>query len=149
LIQMRHAAIARCHRDVLELNVHVVLGLEQLAAVDLPGGDFERDDMALLQIHVSITLLVIAVSWPASPYAQSQEMREVRVEGWLKESKCRYLGFVQQLNRNSNIARHVGVISRRSITRGEELECCVRMWCYVEFVGWVVDEVGAVEVASR
>lgn len=47
LVQMRHASIAGRHRDILELYVHVILCLEQLPTVDLSGGNFERDNVAL------------------------------------------------------------------------------------------------------
>jgi len=47
LVQVADAAVARRHRDVLQLHVHVVLGLEQLAAVHLARGDLERHDVAL------------------------------------------------------------------------------------------------------
>ena len=47
LIEMGDTTIARRDGDILELDVHVILGLEQFAAVDLAGGEFERDDMTL------------------------------------------------------------------------------------------------------
>ena len=47
LIQVGDTSVAGGDSDVLELDVHVVLGLEELAAVDLAGGDLESDDMAL------------------------------------------------------------------------------------------------------
>jgi hypothetical protein len=47
LVEMADAAVARRHRNILQLHVHVVFGLEELAAVDLAGGDFQRYDVAL------------------------------------------------------------------------------------------------------
>ena len=47
LLEVADAPVARRHRDVLELHVHVVLGLDQLAAVRLARRDLERDDVAL------------------------------------------------------------------------------------------------------
>lgn len=47
LVEVRDAAVAGRYGDVLELNVHIILGIEELAAVGLAGGDFESDDVAL------------------------------------------------------------------------------------------------------
>jgi len=44
---MGDATIALRDVDILELAVHVVLGLDELAAVGLPGVDFDRDLVAL------------------------------------------------------------------------------------------------------
>lgn len=60
---MRYTAVARGHRDVLELNVHVVLGwsslanffdacdnertFDKFAAIDFTGSNLERDNVAL------------------------------------------------------------------------------------------------------
>lgn len=48
LIEMGDAAVARGHGDVLQLDVHVVFGFQQLAAVDLAGGQLEGDYVALV-----------------------------------------------------------------------------------------------------
>lgn len=63
LVEMGDAAVARSHRDVLELDVHVVLCLEQLAAVDLPGCDFERDDVALCGSALAFSLCPSRLEW--------------------------------------------------------------------------------------
>lgn len=47
LIEMRYTAIARGDGDILELDVHVVFGFEELPAVDDAGCDFEGNDVAL------------------------------------------------------------------------------------------------------
>lgn len=50
LVKMGDAPIAGGDGDVLELDVHVVFGLEELAAVDLAGCKFERNDVALAMV---------------------------------------------------------------------------------------------------
>lgn len=47
LVEMRDAAVAGGHGDVFELDVHVVLGLQELSSVDDAGCDLEGDDVAL------------------------------------------------------------------------------------------------------
>lgn len=47
LIQMGDTSVASGDGDILKLDVHVVLRLEELATVDLAGGDLESNDMAL------------------------------------------------------------------------------------------------------
>ena len=47
LIQMTDSAVARGDGDVLELDIHVVFGFDEFAAIDLARGDFEGDDMVL------------------------------------------------------------------------------------------------------
>ena len=47
LVQMRHAPVARGDRDVLELDVHVVFGFEEAAAVGLAGCQLEGYGVAL------------------------------------------------------------------------------------------------------
>lgn len=49
LVQVGHTPVASGDGDVLELHVHVVLSLEEFAAVDLAGGDFESNDVALAE----------------------------------------------------------------------------------------------------
>ena len=49
LVQVGDTSVASGDGDVLELHVHVVLSLEELAAVDLAGGDFESNDVALAE----------------------------------------------------------------------------------------------------
>jgi len=44
---MADTAVARRHGDVLKLDIHVVFGLDQLAAIGLARGDFEGNDVAL------------------------------------------------------------------------------------------------------
>lgn len=51
LFEMADAPIAGCDGDVLELDVHVVLGFNKLATVGLAGGDLEGDDMTLSLIE--------------------------------------------------------------------------------------------------
>jgi len=46
LFEMRDTAVTRGNCNVLELNVHVVFGLNQLSAVYLAGCDLERNDVA-------------------------------------------------------------------------------------------------------
>ena len=52
LIKMRHSSISCCLLYVLQLYVHVVLGLQQLSSVDLARGEFERNDVALREVSV-------------------------------------------------------------------------------------------------
>lgn len=47
LVQVGNTSIAGGNGDVLKLHVHVVLSLEELATVDLAGGDLESNDVAL------------------------------------------------------------------------------------------------------
>lgn len=47
LVEMADAAVARRHSDILELHVHVVLSLDELAAEHLAGGELERADVTL------------------------------------------------------------------------------------------------------
>ena len=47
LIQMTDTSVARCDRDVLELDIHVVFRFDEFPAVDLTGCDFEGYDMVL------------------------------------------------------------------------------------------------------
>ena len=47
LIKMADSAIARSNGDVFELDVHIVLGFDQLSTVDLSRGDFEGNNMVL------------------------------------------------------------------------------------------------------
>jgi len=47
LIEMANATVASGDRDIFELNIHVILGFEEFAAVNLTRCDLERDDMAL------------------------------------------------------------------------------------------------------
>lgn len=49
LVQVGDTSVAGGDGDVLELHVHVVLSLEELAAVDLAGSDLEGDDVALVE----------------------------------------------------------------------------------------------------
>ena len=51
LVEMGDAAVAGGDGDVLELDVHVVLGLEEFAAVCLARSDFEGDDVALCLVE--------------------------------------------------------------------------------------------------
>ena len=44
---MRHSPIPRSNSNVLELYVHIVFGFEKFAPIDLAGGDFEGNDVAL------------------------------------------------------------------------------------------------------
>lgn len=71
LFQMRHATVAGSHSYVLQLNIHIILSckslagsmgvvradckhtLDKLAAVNLAGGDFKRDDVALHRISIN------------------------------------------------------------------------------------------------
>lgn len=49
LVQVGDTSVAGGDSDVLKLHVHVVLSLEELAAVDLAGGDLESNDVALVE----------------------------------------------------------------------------------------------------
>lgn len=49
LVEVRDSAVARGDGDVLELDVHVVFGFQELAPVDLPRRQFERYHVALLE----------------------------------------------------------------------------------------------------
>lgn len=51
LVEVGDAAVASGDGDVLELNVHVVLGFEELSAVCLARRDFEGDDVTLCLIE--------------------------------------------------------------------------------------------------
>jgi hypothetical protein len=71
LLKMRHTTIASRDRDVLELHIHVVFGceklarkplenyhenlrtFEELAAIDLAGGDLECDDVSLYTVSAA------------------------------------------------------------------------------------------------
>lgn len=44
---MRHATIPSSDRDILQLNVHVILGLEKFSSIHDSGGDFQGDNVAL------------------------------------------------------------------------------------------------------
>lgn len=47
LVEMADSSVACRHCDVLELNVHVVLGFQQLSTVCLARSDLERHNMTL------------------------------------------------------------------------------------------------------
>lgn len=49
LVQVGDTSVAGGDGYVLELHVHIVLSLEELAAVDLAGGNLEGDDVALIE----------------------------------------------------------------------------------------------------
>lgn len=65
LVQVGDTSVASSDGDVLELHVHVVLSLEELAAVDLAGSDLEGDDVALLKGQYMSN---VSYGWPMRGY---------------------------------------------------------------------------------
>lgn len=47
ILERRTSAVARCVRDVGQLTVHVVLGLDQLAAIDVARLELDRHNVLL------------------------------------------------------------------------------------------------------
>lgn len=51
LVKMGHTSIACGNSDILELDVHIVLGFNKLPTENLSGGEFEGADMTLSLIQ--------------------------------------------------------------------------------------------------